>query len=147
MQQHGSKYFALRPHPSRPRGWSKRSKFNFFRTWSCCISIKGYDECSNMQAHILSFQTLSRPLGWGQGQKYFAESIHISYQIIVIHASTYSIITHTLGPEVGSKYKSLLLLKVFMFHIKLKQIENRALCKHIFCPYKHNQPPDGSTEK
>ena len=34
MQQHGSKYF----YPQTPTGGGvKRSKFNCFRIWSCCI--------------------------------------------------------------------------------------------------------------
>ena len=37
MQPHCSKYFAHRP-ISNPAVWVKRSKFIFFRTWSCCIS-------------------------------------------------------------------------------------------------------------
>ena len=39
MQQHGIKYFARR-HPSDPRGGVIRSKFNFFRTQSYCISTE-----------------------------------------------------------------------------------------------------------
>ena len=34
-------------------------------------------------------------------------------------------------------------LKVVMLHIKLKGMEHRAPCKHIFCPYTHAQLPDG----
>ena len=58
MQQHGSKHFARRPPPpphththTRPEtvNWSK---FNFFRTWSSCILIKGNHECTNMVANI-----------------------------------------------------------------------------------------------
>ena len=29
---------------------------------------------------------------------------------------------------------------IVMLHIKLKEREHRAPCKHIFCPYKHPQP-------
>ena len=36
MQQHGSKY--LPPPPPTLGDGVKRSKSNFFRTWSCCIS-------------------------------------------------------------------------------------------------------------
>ena len=28
-------------------------------------------------------------------------------------------------------------LKVVMLHIKLKRVEHRTPCKHIFCPYAH----------
>ena len=41
-QQHSSKYFARRPLPPHPAmtlgDVVKRLKFNFFRTWLCCIS-------------------------------------------------------------------------------------------------------------
>ena len=38
MQQHSSKYFVCSP--SLPHPWDRvnRSKFDFFRIWSCCIS-------------------------------------------------------------------------------------------------------------
>ena len=35
------------------------------------------------------------------------------------------------------------LLKVVMLHIKLKGIEHKAPCKHLFCPCTCPQPPDG----
>ena len=39
MQQHGCKYFGCRhTYPTTLGDGIKRSKFNFFRTWSCCIS-------------------------------------------------------------------------------------------------------------
>ena len=37
--QHGNRYFSHKP--LDPGGWFNRSKFNFFRTWSCCITDKG----------------------------------------------------------------------------------------------------------
>ena len=44
-------------------------------------------------------------------------------------------------PGVGSEGKNIFfLLKVVMLHIKLKGMEYRAPCKHIFCPYTHPQP-------
>ena len=48
MQQHGSKYFARR-HPTTLGDGVKRSKLNFFRTWSSCIVIKKRE--SRMQQH------------------------------------------------------------------------------------------------
>ena len=41
MKQQGSKYFVRRPlpPPPDPRDGVSRSKFNFSRTWSCCIFI------------------------------------------------------------------------------------------------------------
>ena len=32
---------------------------------------------------------------------------------------------------------------IVMLHIKLKGMDHRAPCKHIFCPYKHSQPQGG----
>ena len=48
-------------HPPDPGDGVDRSKFNFFRTWSCCISehghvayqFKGNHECSNMVRNVL----------------------------------------------------------------------------------------------
>ena len=42
--------------------------------------------------------------------------------------------------EVGSKGLKKNLLKVVKLHIKLKGMEHRAPCKHIFCPYTHSRP-------
>ena len=33
-------------------------------------------------------------------------------------------------------------MKVGMLYMKLKQMEHRPPCKHIFCPYTHPQPQD-----
>ena len=75
MQQHGSKYFARihvpqlnpTPTPSPDPIYVKRSKFNFFRTWSCCISnYKENHECNNIVANILPEDPLpTRPQGDG----------------------------------------------------------------------------------
>ena len=50
---------------SGPRGGVKRSKFSFFRTWSCCLPTR-----SATCKHILCQDTHSRPLGWGQRSKH-----------------------------------------------------------------------------
>ena len=59
-----------------------RSKLNFFRIWSCCISIKADDAGSNMVANILPTDT---PWTQGVGSKgqtiSFSESSHVAYQI------------------------------------------------------------------
>ena len=62
-----------------------------------------------MQAHILSLHT---PSIWGgvKGQNIFSESSHVAYQIwkewsIEHHASTTSVLTHTLNLWVGLKGK------------------------------------------
>ena len=50
------------------------------------------------------------------------------------HASTYSVLTHTLDHLGGVKDQNIF-LKVVFLHIKLKGMEHRVPCKHIFCPY------------
>ena len=49
------------------------------------------------------------------------------------HASTYSVLTHNLGPRVGSKIR-IFVSEVVMLRIKLKKIARSAPCKHLFCP-------------
>ena len=59
MRQHDSKYFAHIP-PPRTLGWVKWSKFNFFLDHGrVTYQIKGNDEYSKMQAHILSLHVPS----------------------------------------------------------------------------------------
>ena len=43
---------------------------------------------------------------------------------------------------VGSKDQNIVLLNVVMLQVKLKGMEYKATCKHIFCPYTHTQTPD-----
>ena len=40
MQQHGRKYFTHRPPTPHPGDEVNRSKFHFFRTRSCCLSLR-----------------------------------------------------------------------------------------------------------
>ena len=42
--------------------------------------------------------------------------------------------------HMDQKVKTYFFLKVVMLHIKLKGMEHRAPCKHIFCPYTHPRP-------
>ena len=69
MYQQGSKYFAIDPLPG-PWDWIKRSIFNFSEHGYVAYQIKENDECSNMQAHILSLHAPSIP-GWVKGQNIF----------------------------------------------------------------------------
>ena len=81
MQQHGRKYFASRPHsPHNPRDGVKRSKFNFFRTWSCGISNRRE---SRMQQHVSTYFASPPALGMGSiGQNStFNEHGHVAYRI------------------------------------------------------------------
>ena len=67
-----AKYFAHRP-PPWPWSTGKNSTFAENRHVAC--QIKGNDECSNMQAHILSLHATSTH---GMGSKhYFSESSHV----------------------------------------------------------------------
>ena len=40
----------------------------------------------------------------------------------------------------GSKGHNIFFLRVVMMHIKLRGMEYRAPCKHLFCLYTHPQP-------
>ena len=51
------------------------------------------------------------------------------------------------APGVRSKGQNIFSLKVVMLHIKLKEMGQRALCKHIFCPYIHPLAPGGPKDK
>ena len=53
----------------------------------------------------------------------------------------------SLHPQAGSNGQTIFWLKVVMLHIKLKGMECRVTCKHIFCPYTHPQPLDGVKRK
>ena len=50
-------------------------------------------------------------------------------------ASKYSVLTHTLDPWDVVNIRNFFFLKEVMLLIKLMGMENRAPCKHIFCPY------------
>ena len=69
-----------------------------------------------------------------------SESSHVAYQKEwrkEYHASTYYVLTHTLGwVKLSEK-----ILKEISLHIKLKGMEHRAPRKHIFCPYSHTLSP------
>ena len=95
--------------------------------------IKWNREGSNMQAHILSLHTPSTPtLGGVKDQNiFFSESSHVASQIrrewsIEHHASTHSVLTHTLCPWRGVKGQNIFFfLKVVnlsccIYHIKWK---------------------------
>ena len=75
----------------------------------------------------------------------FSRSSHVAYQIngngawSTMQAHNYSVFTYTLDPSGGVTVK-IHVLKVVMLHFKLKGMEDRAHCKHIFCPYTHPQP-------
>ena len=73
MQQQGHKYFARRP-PLTSR-WIKRSKFDFFRTISCCIL--GNYKCSN----IILPADLPPDHGVKGSKFYFSEHGQVTYQI------------------------------------------------------------------
>ena len=59
-----------------------RSKLNFFRIWSCCISNQAEDAGSNIVANILPTDTPSTQGVGSKGQTIsFSESSHVAYQI------------------------------------------------------------------
>ena len=98
--QYGSKYFACRPPFPGPSGPGQKSNFIFSAQGQVAYQVKGKEDCSNMQVHILSLHT-------------------------------------PLIPVMGSKVKTLVLLKEVMLYIKLKGVEHRASCEHISCLLTH----------
>ena len=84
------------------------------------------------------------PRGCGQNST-FSEHGHIAYKIKenneCSNTQAHILSLHTpLAPGVGSKVKTVFFLKVVVLHIKLKGMEHRPPCKHIFCPYAHPRP-------
>ena len=107
-------------------GWGQKVMIKFFSTWSCCIS-KGMTNAATYK-HIFWPYTLPRPLGWGQRSKqFFSESSSVAYQNngngAQHHASTYSVIKHTLDPLDWVKRSKHFLMKVVMLHIKFKGMD------------------------
>ena len=113
---------------------SKGQNLTFSEHGHVAYQIKENDECSNMQSHILFLHTTLTP-GMGSKVKPFFLKVVKLYSKrewnVEHHASTYSILTHTV------KCSNYFFLNIVMLHIKLKGMEHRAPCKHIFCPYTH----------
>ena len=66
--------------PPDIRAGVKRSKLNFFRTWSLYITINGGNGTwSTVQAHILSSHTPSTPWVGLKGQNNYSESSHAAF--------------------------------------------------------------------
>ena len=118
-----------RPHPLTLGVGSKGQHSTFSEHGLVAYQIKGNEECSNMQAHIMSLHTPST-LGWGQRSNIFflSESSYVAYHIkreldIEYHAIAYYILTHSLHipstTEVGVKGRKIFFfLKIVMLHIK-----------------------------
>ena len=49
------------PHPHDPGGGVKRSNFNIFRTWSCCISNLSKSQMQQHTSKYFANKPLSRP--------------------------------------------------------------------------------------
>ena len=88
------------------------------------------------------------PIALGDGSKLtFSEHGHVAYQIKGNHNCNNLVANHKpSGPTPppppdpgGQKVKIQLLQNMVMLHNKLKGMEHRAPCKHIFSPYTHPQ--------
>ena len=137
------------------------SKFNFFRTWSCCISyqIKWNHECSNMAANILVVPTSHHhhpppPPTEGVGSKsifFRTWSCCISSQIKWNAACSNMVATtlpadsppHPPPPDPGMESQVLIQLfqNMVMLHIKLNGITNAATWNKYFA----RRPPPPHT--
>ena len=140
MRKQGRKYFAPRPQPnSLPRVGVKRSKFNFFRTWSCCISKRE----SLMQQHGRKYFA-SRPLppphpnprdGVNRSKCNFFRTgscciSNLRELRLQQHGTKYYACRPPLPPPQPWGSSQLLEIQLFhnmaMLHIKLKRITNTA---------------------
>ena len=78
--------------------------------------------------HILSLHTPFTRRVESKGQNIFL------LKVVMLHINA-----HSQPPDVV-KWLNIFILNVVMLHNKLKAVELKALCKHIFCPYTHPQP-------
>ena len=113
----GSNYNTQKALKSRNvTGWDQKFKIQRFQNM-IMLHIK-LNEIANTatRKHIFCPYSHPRPLGCGQMHKksccFFSENSHVEYQIrkewsIEHHASTYSILAHTLDPWSGVKAQSI----------------------------------------
>ena len=110
------------PPPPRP------SKFNFFRTWSYCISNSNrIRKCSNMVVKIFARRTPSTdPMGQKVKIHFFSELVHVAYKIKGNHECGNNVANILPAPPTpwgwGQQFKSLLFQNMVMLLIKSKGI-------------------------
>ena len=130
MQQHGSKYFTCRPSLTFWVWLGQNSHFSEHGHVS--YQIKGNDACRKMVGNTFTHRPPSHPIKNSTFFRTWSCCMSNSTESqMQQHACTYSVITHTLNHWGGVKH---FFLKVVMLFIKLKEMEHRAPCKHIFCP-------------
>ena len=94
--------------PPSPDPGVKRSKFNFFRTFSDCISNKIESLCGNVIANILPADPLLPPTNPWAGVKMsklsFSKHGHVAYQIKWNHKCSHMVanISPTTPPPLGA---------------------------------------------
>ena len=72
------------PPPPDPRDGFKRSKLNFFRTWSCCISIKRELRMQQNGSKYFARRPLPPPTLWVGSKDQnstLSDNGHVAYQI------------------------------------------------------------------
>ena len=131
-------------HAPRPLGLlgQKVKTFSFLKVVILQFKLKEMDHRAT-RTHPKSLRLLGKQIKTFSFLKVIMLHIKLKEWSIEQHASTYSIITHTLGPWGWVKRSKRFLLKVNMLHIKLKRdMEHRAPCQHILCPYTQPQLVD-----
>ena len=125
MQKHDSKYFARIPPPTL--GMGSKGQTSFFSEYGhVAYYIKGNDECSNIQARILSLHTPSTP-GVGSNVKtFFLKVVMLHIKLKGMEHKAHMLCTHT--PSTPRWGQNVIFLKVVMLHIKSKEwnIEHHA---------------------
>ena len=104
--------------------------------------IKGNNECR-------TYSVLTHTLDpWDGRNIFFLKVILLHIKFINGNGVRSAMQAHILSlhtfstPGVGSNHFFFIFLAV-MLHIKLKGMELKAPCKHLSCPYTHNQSQDG----
>ena len=130
---------------STPRWCQKVKTFFLLKEVMLHIKLKVLEHRAPCE-HIFCPYKQPRPPGWGQKVKtFFSENTHVACQnkgneaYSSMQAHILSFNSHPQPPG-GVKRSNLFFLEVVMLHIKLKGMEYRAPCKHIFCPYTHPLP-------
>ena len=140
--------FARRPPPTLGVG-VKMSKFNFFRACHVAYHIKWNHACSNIVANILPADpnpppTLEGGVKMSKFNFFRTWSCGISNLMesrMQQHASTYSVLTHTLDRLVGSKVKTIFVSE--SSHVAY-QIRRGLSIEHHASTYSVQQPIYGA---
>ena len=124
--------FPVTPSP-RPWEWGSKGQNSAFSEYDhVAYQIKGNNECSNMQAHILSLHPPSTAEVGSKVKTFFflkVVMLHIKLNGMGHRAPNKHIHIFCPYTHLGLKSQTMFTQKVVISHIKLKRMEHRAPCK------------------